>query len=133
MIVLDTHVLLWWGNGNGSLSPQAAAAIQAERDRDAGRILVSSITAWEIAMLVEKGRLDLTTDVNTWLSTLNELPQVEFVPVNNGIATHSVTLPGEFDKDPADRIIVATARLASAALVSADAKIQAYPHVRTVW
>jgi PIN domain nuclease of toxin-antitoxin system len=133
VIVLDTHAVLWWGNQSRHLSQQAKEAIGWERAHETGRVLISAISAWEIAMLVRADRLDLTTDVDTWLNTLDELPQVKFVPVNNEIATHSVMLPDEFHKDPADRIIVATARLASATLISCDRKIRAYQHVRTLW
>lgn len=133
MIVLDTHALLWWVNGDGRLSARAAEAIASERQQAAGRILISTISAWEIAMLVRAGRLDLTTDVDRWLETVDEVPQVEFVPLGNELALHSVFLPGEFRRDPADRIIVATARREPAPLVTADAKIQGYPHVATIW
>jgi PIN domain nuclease of toxin-antitoxin system len=133
MIVLDTHVVLWWGNQSRELSSAAAAAIDGERAHETGCILLSAISAWEIAMLVRANRLDLATDVDTWINTLSELPQVQSVPVNNAVAIQSVMLPGDFHKDPVDRIIVATARVASATLLSADGKIQAYPHVETLW
>lgn len=133
MIVLDTHAVLWWGNQDARLSPVAAAAIRKEREKDSGRILISAISAWEIAMLVQAHRLDLATDVTAWLETLAEVRQVKFCPVTNEVAVHAVTLPGDFHKDPADRMIVATARLASATLLTADAKIQGYRHVRTAW
>lgn len=63
MIVLDTHALVWWVNGNDQLSPRARKAIEKELAED-GQILVSAITAWEIAMLVAKGRLALTMDID---------------------------------------------------------------------
>lgn len=97
-----------------------------------GEILVSSISAWEIAMLVERGRLQLTMDVEHWLDIVTAIGAVRFVPVNNRIAVKSVTLPGEFHKDPADRLIVATARDAAAPLVTADEKILQYAHVATI-
>ena len=133
MIVLDTHVLVWWANGDETkLSPAATAAIAAEMAGD-GRIIVSSISAWELAMLVARGRLDLSMETETWLSHVAAIETVRFAPVDNTIAVHSVTLPGEFHKDPADRIIVATSRRLAAPLVTADEKIHAYPHVRTIW
>jgi PIN domain nuclease of toxin-antitoxin system len=133
MIALDTHVMLWWGNRSREISQPAAAAIERERSRKTGCILISAISAWEIAMLVRANRLDLAMDVDGWLNTLNKLPQVQYVPVDNAVAIQSVMLPGTFHKDPADRIIVATARVASAVLISADTKILAYPHVKTCW
>ncbi|WP_019919202.1 type II toxin-antitoxin system VapC family toxin [Methyloversatilis discipulorum] len=132
MIVLDTHALLWWANGErAQLSAAAASAIDAEMD--GGQILVSSMSAWELAMLVERGRVALSMDVASWLDTLSRIDAVQIVPVDSEIAVKSVQLPGDFHKDPADRIIVATARKFAAPLVSADEKIRSYPHVRAIW
>lgn len=132
MIVLDTHALLWWANGErAQLSAAATSAIDAEMD--GGQILVSSMSAWELAMLVEHGRVALSMDVASWLDTLSRIDAVQMVPVDSEIAVKSVQLPGDFHKDPADRIIVATARKFAAPLVSADEKIRSYPHVRAIW
>lgn len=132
MIVLDTHALIWWASGaRDQLSSAATQAIEAELE--GGRIMVSSISAWELAMLVARGRIALSMDIGEWLSVLGEIAAVGFVPVDNDIAVKSASLPGEFHKDPADRIIVATARKLAAPLVTADEKIRAYPHVRTIW
>lgn len=132
MIVLDTHVLLWWASGeSGRLSPKARRAI--DRALDGGQIAVSTMSAWEIAMLVHRGRLDLAMSVDEWLAEVGRLEAVRFVSLDLAIALKSVDLPGEFHKDPADRMIVATARHLAAELVTADEKIRAYPHVRTVW
>lgn len=133
MIVLDTHVLVWWVNGGIDLSTPAKAAIEKETADDSGIILVSSISAWEIALLVQKGRLTLTTNVDDWLATVREIDSVRFVPVDNDVAVQSTRLPGEFHPDPADRMIVALARHVSSPLVTADSKIRAYRHVRTIW
>ena len=131
--LLDTHVLLWWVNGDGNLSAKARLAIENEMRDNQGLILVSSISAWEIAMLVGKGRLTLSTDLNEWLATIAEMEAVRFVPVDNEIAVQSTLLPGTFHPDPADRIIVALARHTSAPLVTANAKILGYRHVKTIW
>ena len=132
MIVLDTHVLVWWVTGDRArLSAAAAAAINAE-SADAS-IIVSSITAWELAQLVDRGRLHLATDLAAWLAIVETIPSVAFVPVDNQIAVTSVELPGEFHKDPADRIIVATARRFSIPLVTADERIRNYAGIRTIW
>ncbi|ANN80604.1 type II toxin-antitoxin system VapC family toxin [Bordetella flabilis] len=131
MIVLDTHALIWWVSGDPQLGANAKAAIAGAR-RD-GQILLSAITAWEIAMLVRGGRLDLTQDVMTWLDTVADLPMVRFVPVDARISVQSVDLPGQFHKDPADRIIVATARHFGVPLVTADLRIRDYPHVQSIW
>ncbi|MFY1850254.1 type II toxin-antitoxin system VapC family toxin [Achromobacter dolens] len=131
MIVLDTHALVWWAAGDSQLSRAAREAIEAEAQD--GEILVSAISAWEVAMLAKVGRLALTMDAAAWLDTVAEVPAIRFVPVDVRISVQSVDLPGEFHKDPADRIIVATARHHSVPLVSADLKIRDYPHVQTIW
>jgi len=131
MIALDTHALIWWVSGGRQLGRRARKALEAEGED--GRIIVSAISAWEIAMLVRTGRLALTMDVTTWLDITAQLPAVSIVPIDAPIAVQSVELPGDFHKDPADRLIVATARHYGAPLATADAKIQAYPHVQTIW
>ena len=132
MIVLDTHALLWWASGGGeALSAAAARAIDAELA--GGQIMVSSISAWELAMLVDRGRVALSMDIEEWLSVVSQVEAVSFVPVDNEIGVKSIALPGAFHKDPADRIIVATARKLAAPLVTADEEIRRYPHVRTLW
>jgi len=132
VIVLDTHALVWWVSGDEQLSLNARKAIQAELSKD-GQIMISAISAWEIAMLVAKGRLALTMDVDDWLATVASIEGASFVPVATDVAVQSVRLPGDFHSDPADRMIVALARHHSAPLVTADAKIRAYRHVKTIW
>lgn len=131
MIVLDTHTLVWWVTGDATLSKKAIKAI--EREQAGGSIVVSAISAWEIAMLVAHGRLVLAMEVNSWLATIAEIEAVRFVPVDVEIAAKSVELPGEFHKDPVDRMIVATARKLAVPLVTKDDKILNYPHVKTIW
>jgi PIN domain nuclease of toxin-antitoxin system len=132
VILLDTHSLIWWARREkGKLTAVARTAIEAEIP--GGEILVSSITAWELALLVSLGRLTFADGIGPWLHSLENIPEVSFVPVDNVIGLQAVTLPGTFHKDPADRIIVATARKFGAAVVTADEKIRAYPHVRTIW
>ncbi|CAN7343149.1 type II toxin-antitoxin system VapC family toxin [Phyllobacterium sp. LjRoot231] len=132
MIILDTHVLVWWITGDPMLSKHAAAAIEHEQV-SGGEIIVSAISAWEIAMLVERERLVLSMDVDKWLGAAAEIEAVRFVPVDVAVATKSVVLPGAFHKDPADRMIVATARTLAAPLITADEKIRDYIHVKTIW
>jgi len=132
VIVLDTHALIWWVDGSGRLSQAAHKAIGEELVAE-GQIMLSTITAWEIAMLVSKGRLALTMDIDDWLKTVASIKGVEFISIDCNIAIQSVRLPGEFHADPADRFIVALARHHSAPLVTADTKIQAYSHVKTIW
>ncbi len=131
MIVLDTHALVWWVAGDSTLSKKAKAAI--ERELSGGEIIVSAISAWEIAMLVEREKLVLSMDVGSWLATVSGVGAVRFMPVDTEIAIKSVDLPGDFHKDPADRMIVATARKLAVPLVTKDEKIRSYAHVKTIW
>jgi PIN domain nuclease of toxin-antitoxin system len=136
--MLDTHVFVWWLNGDrAKLSEDANSLLYLsepiDRETRSTSIIVSSITALEIAQLIDRGRLNLKIDVSTWLASAAAIPGLVFVPVDNDIAVRSVQLPGVFHKDPADRIIVATALKFGVPLVTADAKILAYPHVQTIW
>jgi PIN domain nuclease of toxin-antitoxin system len=131
VIVLDTHALVWWVSGDDTLSRKARQAI--EQELAGGEIVVSAISAWEIAMLVEREKLVLSMEVERWLSTVAQIEAVRIVPVDVEISIKSVNLPGEFHKDPADRMIVATARKFAIPLVTKDEKIRAYPHVKTIW
>lgn len=133
MIVLDTHALIWWVNGDSKLSARARKVIESEMTVDGGKILVSAMTAWEIAMLVNKNRLVLTMDLIEWLDTVRSIDAVQFVPIDNEVAVQSVQLPGDFHPDPADRMITALARHYSAMLVTSDDKIRNDRHVKTIW
>jgi PIN domain nuclease of toxin-antitoxin system len=130
-MLLDTHSLVWWVNGSNDLSDAAMAAIAAEIS--SGELCMSSISAWEIALLVAGGRLTLPMPVTEWLARIDEMAPVKSIPVDNDIAVQSVLLPDGFHKDPADRIIVATARKFGAPIITADQKIRGYRHVRTIW
>jgi PIN domain nuclease of toxin-antitoxin system len=132
MIVIDTHVLVWWVSGMKSLSTTAEKVVK-DTLLSGSEVIVSSISAWEISMLIEKGRLVLSMDVASWLDEVSQIDGVRFVPVDNEIGIKSTVLPGEFHKDPADRMIVATARKLAAPLVTADEKIIDYEHVKTIW
>ena len=132
MLVVDTHVLVWWVSGSDLLSTNADKVINGTL-ANGGEIIISSISAWEIAMLISTGRLILSMDIESWLDEIAQIDGVRFVPVDNEIGIKSTQLPGEFHKDPADRMIVATARKLAAPLVTADKRIIAYAHVKTIW
>lgn len=132
MIILDTHILIWWCDGDDRLSAKAKERINVALESEE-EIMISSISSWEVAMLVSKSRLTLTMDVDTWIQTVSEIDNVSFVPVDNKVVIESTRLPDEFHKDPADRMIVALARTLSAPLITADEKILNYPHVRTIF
>lgn len=131
MIVLDTHVWVWWLSDPSKLPSAARKAVtEASADR---AIYVSSISTWEVMLLHARDRLKFTMDVQDWITKSEALPFLHFVPVDNAIAIRSVRLPEPFHKDPADRIIVATAMTMGVSLVSSDRKLRKYPHIKTVW
>jgi len=132
VIVIDTHILVWWVNGDSALSNKARKTMTSTLKKGE-EIVVSSISAWEIAMLIEKGRLVLSMELESWLDQIAHIDGVLFYPVDNEIGVKSTALPGSFHEDPADRMIVATARKLAAPLVTADEKIIGYEHVKTIW
>ena len=131
VILLDTHVWIWWLSHPDKLSKKALAAINSAIP--ATVVYISSISIWEIAVLVKKGRLQLRIDVSDWIKHAESLPFFYFVPVNNHIAIKSVYLKGELHDDPADRIIIATAMTTGASLVTKDERMHIYKHVDTIW
>jgi PIN domain nuclease of toxin-antitoxin system len=131
LILLDTHAWIWWVASSEQLSPAAAARIHLEVE--ARGIHISAISCWEISLLVKKGRLALTLDVGDWIAKTEALPFVHFVPIDNRIALRSNALPGDLHDDPADRLLVATALILGATLITKDDRLRAYPHVETLW
>ncbi len=132
MIVLDTHALIWWLGDDKRLSRSARSTIDKSIANGEG-VVISAISAWEVAMLVKRGRLALSMAVDEWLLAVGSIEGVSIVPITAEVAVHSANLPGEFHQDPADRMIVALARERNAVLLTADEKIHRYPHVRWGW
>ena len=131
MIVLDTHVWVWFVSNPELLSKPAKKAINAAMAQK--EIFISSISAWEVALLVDKKRLELTIDVTDWIAKSEKLQFFQFIPVDNSVAVKSVNLPQPLHSDPADRIIIATAITIAASVVTKDEKILNYPHVKSIW
>ena len=127
MIVLDTHIWIWWVHRRLELTAPARALIEAST---ASGIGISAISCWEVAKLVERGKLSLPNPVFDWLKQALAYPGVRWLDLSPRIATEATQLPGSFRRDPADQIIVATARVFDAPLVTMDAKILAYPYVK---
>ena len=131
LILLDTHVLIWWINGDlDRLSPQARQTLDSAGPGD---LALSPISILEIAMLVEHRRLALTIDIRQWIVRISQLVAIKFIPVDNDIAIESITLPVQFHKDPADRIIVATVRHLGIPIMTANEKILTHEHVGVIW
>jgi PIN domain nuclease of toxin-antitoxin system len=135
VILLDTHALIWWANGDlKRLSPAAKEAMeQACADPLEQGLLVSAISCWEVAMLVSRGRLGLSIGCERWLELLGSIPALKLLPLEPRVAVAATRLPEPFHADPADRFLVAQARELAIPLVSADSKIRTYPHVQTLW
>jgi PIN domain nuclease of toxin-antitoxin system len=131
VILLDTHAWVWWMSDPTLLSSRAKKAVDAALEN--GPALVSSISVWEVALLVAKKRLQLTMDVTDWIAKTERVPFIRFVPVDNTIALKSVTLSGLLHDDPADRMIIATAIREGASIVTKDKRIIGYPSVQTIW
>ena len=132
MIALDTHALLWWVSTPARIPAKARRLLDAAVE-ERTPVAVSSISLWEVARLVDRKRLELTIPVEMWIAHVEDLPWLTFVPVDNRIAVRSVRLESFPHRDPADRIIVATALGLSATLVTADARLHAYKALPTVW
>jgi len=126
MIVLDTHAWILWVDGDERLTLAQRDAIAAE---EGSLIGVSAISCWEVAKLIELGRLALSCSLEEWLDQALSYPGVQLIALTPEIAIESTRLPGDFHRDPADQIIVATARVHGCSLVTSDEKILKYPHV----
>lgn len=129
MILLDTHVWIWWVHGDPRLTPEAQRVIVQHENAGLG---VSVISCWEVANLVERKRIDLSISLSEWVDLALRYPGVRLLDLTPPIAIESTQLPGDFHRDPADRILVATARLQNYPLLTADELILRYPHVQTV-
>jgi len=131
LLLLDTHCWLWAQLGLvRRLSQAALKAIQnAESD---GALRVSVISIWELAVWEKRGKLALPMDVRTWVEEALSKPGISVAPLTPEIAIESVHLPGELHGDPADRMLVATARMLGATLLTKDAQLIRYSHQRHV-
>lgn len=127
MILLDTHVWVWWVHGDPRLTAEYAEVLASN---EAGGLGVSAISCWEVAKLVEYRRLVLPIPTEHWLDQALSYPGVRLLELTPRIAVESTSLPGEFHRDPADQILVATARVLGCPLVTADEKIRRYRHVQ---
>lgn len=129
MIVLDTHVWLWWTAQPDRLSQTARRAIEA-----AERIGVSTLSAWEVAMLTVRRRIELDRDVDIWVGQALARPRVEPLPPTASIAVAAGLLDASaFPGDPIDRLIYATALATRGTLVTRDRAIRDYDPRTTVW
>jgi PIN domain nuclease of toxin-antitoxin system len=121
-VLLDTHIWIWWLTGQSDLAPSERAAL----DRHAARTppLVSAMSLWEAQMLHRKGRLQLATPFDRWIREASLAEVVEVVPITAEVVVALDALPRKFHGDPADRIIVASARSRNLPLYTRDLRIR---------
>ena len=129
--LLDTHVWVWWHMHPKKVSHRVRTII-ADPDQYE-ELLLSAISCWEFSKLLEKKRVGISCDPEEWIRTALEMPKLRLVPLTPTLSYRSTTLPQPFHEDPADQVIVATAREENATIMSKDKLIRGYKHVRTVW
>ena len=127
MILLDTHIWVWWVQGDPRLGEDVLRELDGRGEKGIG---VSVFSCWEVAMLHARGRLSFSCSLDEWVIVALRYPGVRPIDLTPEIAVESCRLPGDFHRDPADRIFVATARLLDCPLVTADEQILRYAHAR---
>lgn len=127
MMLLDTHIWVWWVHDDPQLPVAYRSLLTTEEPNG---LSVSAISCWEVAMLAARGRLQLPLPSTEWLQQALTSHGISLLPLSPAIAVESAMLPGSFHRDPADQIIVATARVHDVPLVTLDARIRNYSHVR---
>ena len=123
-LLLDTHIWLRYLGISGDLRPAAIPTLQ--KAEATGNLFLSVYSVWETAMLVRHGRLNLNIDIRLWTEQALAQPGYTLLPFTPAIAIDSVNLPEPVHKDPADRILIATARVESLTLVTRDKQILAF-------
>ncbi len=129
--LLDTHTWIWWHIRPQNLSEKVTYLI-GDTSRYS-ELLLSAISPWEFSKLVEEGRLGISHDPEGWINSALDMPKLRLVSLSPVIAYRSTILPQPFHSDPADQIIVATAREENAVILSKDERILSYQHVRSLW
>ncbi|MCB1127258.1 MAG: type II toxin-antitoxin system VapC family toxin [Verrucomicrobiae bacterium] len=125
--LLDTHVFNWFRITPRELGPKTLSLLRDPQSE----MVVSAVSALEVAQLVHSGRLVIPCDAEMWIGQTRRIFNAPESRLDSRIAAEAYRLPGEFHRDPADRILVATARLEGWTLVTADRRILDYPHVRS--
>jgi PIN domain nuclease of toxin-antitoxin system len=126
VIVADTHALIWWITGDARLSARAREVMTRRA------VGIAVITCWEIAFLSARGRIVLDIHIADWWHDVMSLPSTALLPLTMDVATAAANL-GDPIRDPADRLIVATALLQGVPLVTKDERIRAAGVVETIW
>lgn len=129
--LLDTHTWIWWHLRPEKLSPKVRKLTAQPKDKN--QLLLSAISLWEFCKLIEKKRLGVACEPLAWMEMALQMPRLQLLPLSPAITAGSISLPQPFHQDPADQIIVATARQEKAILLTCDKKILSYPHVKSLW
>ena len=129
--LLDTHTWIWWHMNPDRLSEKVKALIEDSSNYD--ELLLSAISPWEFSKFLEKGRIGISGDPIIWLQEALALPKLTIVPLSPVLAYQSTVLPQPFHDDPADQIIVASAREEEAVILTKDNNILGYKHVVSLW
>ncbi len=132
MIVLDTHVLVWWVDGERKkLSRNAVQALRQHAGRN--ELLVSSVSFFEITTLERRGRLRFNMPAAAWLANVRRLPEYQLEPLTDDIAERAGQFGDAFPGDPVDRMIAATAPVLNAPLVTHDDRLREIQFLQTIW
>lgn len=127
MILLDTHAWIWWVERSPRMPTRHRELCAANVESGLG---VSVISCWEVAKLVSLGRLTFADSINVWMTASLAEPGVQLTSITPEIAVEANRLPGDFHRDPADQLLVATARILDIPVLTVDRKILDYPFVR---
>jgi PIN domain nuclease of toxin-antitoxin system len=129
--LLDTHTWIWWHMRPQNLS---ATVLELIRNGEAyDELLLSAISPWEFSKLLEKKRVGISYSPEKWINAALKMPKLRCVNLTPTIAYRSTVLPPSFHDDPADQIIVATAREENATILTKDRRILDYQHVKSLW
>jgi len=131
VILLDTHVLVWLMGKPEKLSRSAASAIRRARSSDG--LSIADVTIWELALLFSRGVLQSRGTVENTMRNLLERSGVTVKPITPEIAALATQFPDDYPRDPANRLIGATARAEGLALVTRDESIRKSPLLKTIW
>jgi len=124
-LLLDTHIWLWYAEGDGErLRPASVRKLDDARRSDG--LIVSAISVWEIGMHAARGRIQLAVPLRDWVEKALNVPGIRLAPLDAAVAAESTLLPGEPHADPADRFLIATARTQGIALATRDKRILEY-------
>ena len=129
--LLDTHTWIWWNMNPRNLSQRVTGIISNINAYE--EMLLSAISPWEFSKLLEKKRIGISCNPEDWINAAMDMPKLRIVPLSPLLSYRSTVFPQPFHDDPADQIIVATAREENATILTKDEKILEYENVSSLW